>query len=154
MDGAAFDQANPALAAFQEEYDRKIAETALEHEKVGEENRVKAQAAMEQFKAERQRLREAKLQANRTQEQATIEKLTADLTNDNPWERVVSLVELESLKSKNAKRLAAEAKARGEKTAENNVDLEEVDLSRMKQLFLQLKSEPLDSTRAAGIASH
>ncbi|KAF0718452.1 Aste57867_1688 [Aphanomyces stellatus] len=161
MDGATFEQAeNPALAyvEFQAEYDRKIAETALEHEKVGDENRVKAQAALEQFKTERQRLRDAKLQANRTQEQATVEKLNADLTNDNPWERVVSLVELESLKSKNAKRLAAEAKARGEKIAADKADLEEIDLTRMKQLFVQLKSEPLDLTRAQangnGIASH
>ncbi|RHY28410.1 hypothetical protein DYB32_008063 [Aphanomyces invadans] len=142
---------------FQAEYERKIAETALEHEKVGEENRVKALAAMEQFKTERQRLRDSKVQANRTQEQATIEKLTADLTNDNPWERVVSLVELESHKSKSAKRLAVEAKARGE--VDNNkaaADADEVDLTRMKQIFLQLKSEPLDLTRAQanGIASH
>ncbi|RHY83582.1 hypothetical protein DYB37_012047 [Aphanomyces astaci] len=143
---------------FHAEYERKIAETALEHEKVGEENREKALAAMEQFKTERQRLRDSKVLANRTQEQATVEKLTADLTNENPWERVVSLVELESQKSKTAKRLAVEAKARGEAVDNNKAaaDADEVDLTRMKQLFLQLKAEPLDLTRAQanGIASH
>ncbi|ETV73437.1 hypothetical protein H257_11579 [Aphanomyces astaci] len=158
MDGAAFDQSNAALAEFHAEYERKIAETALEHEKVGEENREKALAAMEQFKTERQRLRDSKVLANRTQEQATVEKLTADLTNENPWERVVSLVELESQKSKTAKRLAVEAKARGEAVDNNKAaaDADEVDLTRMKQLFLQLKAEPLDLTRAQanGIASH
>ncbi|OQS06995.1 hypothetical protein THRCLA_00980 [Thraustotheca clavata] len=149
----AFDQTpvDAAYAEFQAEYERKIQETALEHEKIAEENRARALEAMEQFKAERERLREAKIEANRSLEQATIEKLDADLVNENPWERVVSLVELESIKTKAAKRLA-EARARGEISEEKKVELEEVDVNRMKQIFLQLKQEPLELTR--GIESH
>ncbi|OQR86913.1 hypothetical protein ACHHYP_09815 [Achlya hypogyna] len=150
----AFDHApiNAAYAEFQAEYERKIQETAEAHEQVAAENRAKAFEAMEAFKAERERLREAKIQANRTLEAATVEKLDADLVSANPWERVVTLVELESIKAKAAKRVAAEARARGEKPEAAKLDLEEVDVTRMKQIFLQLKQEPLELTR--GIESH
>ncbi|KDO21765.1 hypothetical protein SPRG_13179 [Saprolegnia parasitica CBS 223.65] len=143
-----------AYAEFQAEYERKIQETALEHAKVAEENRAKAFEVMEQFKAERERLREAKILANRTQEQAAVEKLEADMVSPNPWERVVTLVELESIKAKHAKRAAAEARARGDKPEEKkHMDSEDVDVTRMKQIFLQLKQEPLDATRAFNAAA-
>ncbi|KAF1327801.1 Clathrin light chain, partial [Globisporangium splendens] len=143
------------LTKFMREYEQKIAEKAVEQEKVAVESKEKAKQDMEKFAAERSRIKESKQQANRVHEQATLEKLAADLESENPWERVVSLVELEAnrkqkLAALNAKKDAKNKETEAPKAAKK--DEEEEDVSRMRQLFVQLKAEPLDKTRA--IASH
>ena len=57
---------------------------------------------------------------NRTAEQVFLEQLEADLESDNPWERVVNLVDIQA-------------------------DADEAnDVSRMRQIFIQLKNEKKD----------
>lgn len=60
-----------------------------------------------------------------------LEKLEADLDSENPWERVVALVDV----NKEVK------------------EDEGSDVSRMKQLFIHLKSESLSSSRGKSAAA-
>ncbi|DAZ97647.1 TPA: hypothetical protein N0F65_003965 [Lagenidium giganteum] len=144
------------LTKFLRDLQEKTAQKAIEQEKVAVESKAKAESDMQQFLAERARKKETKHTANRTQEQATMEKLAADLEGENPWERVVSLVDLDTNSRK--KRLEAlKEKSKGkaqEEPSKNAKKEEEEDVSRMRQLFVQLKGEPLEKTRAASIASH
>ncbi|GAB9473555.1 Clathrin light chain, partial [Globisporangium polare] len=143
------------LTKFMRVYEQQIAEKAVDQEKVAHESKDKAKADMDKFVAERSRIKESKQQANRVHEQATLEKLAADLEGDNPWERVVSLVELEAnrkqkLAALNAKKDSKTKEVEAPKPAKKDEDDE--DVTRMRQLFVQLKAEPLEKTR--GIASH
>ncbi|GLD95557.1 hypothetical protein PINS_up004234 [Pythium insidiosum] len=139
------------LTKFMRQYEAEIAQKAQEQEKVGVECKEKAKKDMDQFQTERSRKKESKQQANRVQEQATLEKLAADLESENPWERVVSLVDLEVNRKQ---KLAAlnnkkDAKNKEPEPVKSSKKEDEEDLSRMRQLFVQLKAEPLDKTRAA-----
>lgn len=139
------------------EYELKIAEKAAEQEKVAVECKEKAETDMAQFVTERSRIKESKQQSNRVHEQATLEKLAADLENDNPWERVVSLVDMETNRKQKLAALKKEGKVKEPTPAPAPVKAsakkeEEEDVSRMRQLFLQLKTEPLEKTR--GISAH
>ena len=96
-----------------------------EHEASAEKVRAKATEDLEQFNSEKEKMREANQQKNRNEEQVLLEQLEADLDSDNPWERVVNLVDIE---------------------AKNDDD--KSDVSRMRQIFIQLKTEPLEESRA------
>lgn len=61
-----------------------------------------ARVALEQFQAERELKREAKMTKNREDEQAKLEAIEADLENDNSWQRVCKLVELSHDSTKSA----------------------------------------------------
>ncbi|EEY56652.1 uncharacterized protein PITG_10203 [Phytophthora infestans T30-4] len=148
------------LTKFMLEYDEKIALKAQEQEKVAIECKVKAEENMAQFLAERQRIKESKMQSNRVFEQATLEKMVADLKNENPWERVVTLVDLETSRKKKLDALNSNKKdpkkqdpkpvaVPAKKTPED-----EEDVSRMRQLFVQLKASPLEQTRADAVAAN
>lgn len=142
------------------EYEEKIANKAVEQEKVAVECKAKAEHDMEQFVAERARIKEAKQQANRVHEQATLEKLALDLQTENPFERVVTLVDLEQnrkqkLAALNTKKDSKNKDAEAAKPPPAKKPAEdEEDVSRMRQLFVQLKAEPLDKTRGDTIAAH
>mmetsp|Transcript_18413 Transcript_18413/g.38339 ORF Transcript_18413/g.38339 Transcript_18413/m.38339 type:complete len:165 (+) Transcript_18413:31-525(+) len=88
------------------------------------ENEAKAKAIeqagkdLEQFVAERDASRESKMSKNRSEEQVKLEALEADLESDNPWERVVKLVDLQQ-------------------------EGEGSDVSRMRSILIQLKNEPI-----------
>ncbi|RLN92952.1 hypothetical protein BBJ28_00003351 [Nothophytophthora sp. Chile5] len=145
------------LTKFMAEYEEKIALKAQEQEKVAVECKAKAEQDMAQFLAERERIKEAKVQANRVYEQATLEKMVADLQNENPWERVVTLVDLETNRKQKLAALKDDkhpeptpAKAVPAKKASD----EEEDVSRMRQLFVQLKAQPLEQTRADAVAAN
>ena len=98
-----------------------------------EENAVKAEmveaakVAMEKFHAEREQKREAKMATNRSDEQAKLEAIEADLENDNSWQRVCKMEEL---------------------SHDNKAEAE--DVKRMRDIMILLKNEP---TRAAGLIS-
>ncbi|RQM17033.1 hypothetical protein KXD40_006443 [Peronospora effusa] len=143
---------------FMQEYEKQIALKAQEQEKVADECKVKAEDDMAQFVAERQRIKESKMQSNRVFEQAAIEKMVADLQNENPWERVVTLVDLETSRKK---KLEALSKKDSEKQDPQPVAVpakktpeDEEDVSRMRQLFVQLKATPLEQTRANAVAAN
>lgn len=101
--------------------ERKDAENAAKGEHV-----EAAQAEMERFQTERELKRETKMVKNRSDEQEKLEALEADLENDNSWQRVVKMVEL------------------------NHDSIEgSADVSRMKDVMIFLKNEP---SRAAILA--
>ncbi|CAH0490158.1 unnamed protein product [Peronospora farinosa] len=147
------------LTKFMQEYEKQIALKAQEQEKVADECKVKAEDDMAQFVAERQRIKESKMQSNRVFEQAAIEKMVADLQNENPWERVVTLVDLETSRKKKLE--ALNSKKDSEKQDPQPVAVpakktpeDEKDVSRMRQLFVQLKTTPLEQTRANAVAAN
>ncbi len=78
-----------------------------------------AHADLAAFQAERELKREAKMAKNRSDEQEKLEAIEADLENDNSWQRVVKMVEL-------------------------NHDSQEgsADVGRMKDVMIFLKNEP------------
>ncbi|POM80599.1 Hypothetical protein PHPALM_1544 [Phytophthora palmivora] len=141
------------LTKFMREYEEKIALKAQEQEKVAVECKAKAEEDMAQFVAERQRIKESKMQANRVFEQATLEKMVADLQNENPWERVVTLVDLETSRKKklealNNKKDSKKQDPKPVAVPAKKTPEDEEDVSRMRQLFVQLKASPLEQTRA------
>ncbi|GMF20920.1 unnamed protein product [Phytophthora lilii] len=141
------------------EYEEKIALKAQEQEKVAVECKAKAEEDMAQFVAERQRIKESKMQANRVFEQATLEKMVADLQNENPWERVVTLVDLETSRKKklealNNKKDAKKQEPKPVAVPAKKTPEDEEDVSRMRQLFVQLKATPLEQTRADAVAAN
>ena len=90
-----------------------------------EENSIKA-AAVEKarediasFQAEREKRRESRMAKNRSDEQDKLEAIEADLENDNSWQRVVKMIELNQDSSDGA-----------------------VDTGRMKDVLVLLKNEP------------
>lgn len=98
-----------------------------------EENATKAshvETAREEvaaFQAEREKRREARMAKNRSDEQDKLEAIEADLENDNSWQRVVKMIELNQDSSDGA-----------------------VDTGRMKDVLVLLKNEP---TRADALTA-
>lgn len=96
-----------------------------------EENARKAQlveearVSMEKFHSAREQKREAKMAANRSDEQSKLEAIEADLENDNSWQRVCKMIEL---------------------SHDNKADAE--DVKRMRDVLILLKNEP---ARAAAL---
>ena len=86
-----------------------------------------ARVAMENFQAEREARRQAKMTKNREDEQAKLEAIEADLENDNSWQRVCKMVELSH-----------------DSTAKS------ADVKRMREVLILLKNEP---TRAEALTN-
>jgi hypothetical protein len=105
---------------------------ALLLQRKDEENARKAEllAAAEEslriFQQQRESKREAKMAKNRSDEQEKLEAIEADLENDNSWQRVCKMVELSHDSS--------DASA---------------DVSRMRDLMIQLKNDPNRATMLA-----
>lgn len=70
----------------------------------------------------------AKKEVNRTEEQVLLEQQESDLDAGNVWDRVTKLIEA---------------------SVDQPDDSNKADVSRMRKLFIQLKNEPLESTRGA-----
>lgn len=67
-----------------------------------------AESEMAAFQAEREQKREAAMRKNREDEQVKLEAIEADLENDNSWQRVCKMVELQhdsTQKSQDVKRM-------------------------------------------------
>ena len=80
-------------------------------------NQAEAKSQLAQLETERQTQFQGRMQANREKEQVKMEQIVADNESPNPWERVVSLVDLQ------ADAVAAAG-----------------DTSRMRQVFIQMKN--------------
>lgn len=78
-----------------------------------------AQKEIEAFQAEREKRRESRMAKNRSDEQEKLEAIEADLENDNSWQKVVKMIEL-------------------------NQDSKEgsVDTGRMRDILVLMKNEP------------
>lgn len=86
----------------------------------------KAEQQVSEFQAQRDKRREARISKNRADEQEKLEAIEADLENDNSWQRVVKMVELNQDAAEQSK-----------------------DCSRMRDVLILLKN---DSDRAAILA--
>ena len=80
-------------------------------------NQAEAKTQLAQLETERQTTFQGRMQANREKEQVKMEQMAAENESPNPWERVVSLVDLQ------ADAVAAAG-----------------DTSRMRQVFIQMKN--------------
>jgi hypothetical protein len=69
----------------------------------------------------------AKKDKNRSEEQVLLESIEYELESGNTWERVTKMIDSEPAAS-----------------AESSIS----DTGRMRKLFIQLKNEPLETTRA------
>ncbi|KAJ1448860.1 hypothetical protein M885DRAFT_537636 [Pelagophyceae sp. CCMP2097] len=88
-------------------------------EEVKATNVTKAKEALEKFAEDRQQKIHDNMQKNREEEQLLMEQLATDIESENPWERIVSLVDLQA-----------------------GMSDENLDVSRMRQVFIQLKNSP------------
>jgi Clathrin light chain len=85
-----------------------------------------ARIALETFQKEREMKRESTMIKNRNDEQAKLEAIEADLENDNSWQRVCKMVELQSESTDKA-----------------------LDVKRMRDVMILLKN---DTTKAAALS--
>lgn len=85
-----------------------------------------ARIALETFQKERDTKRESTMITNRNDEQAKLEAIEADLENDNSWQRVCKMVELQSESTDKAQ-----------------------DVKRMRDVLILLKN---DTTKAAALS--
>ena len=85
-----------------------------------------ARVALEVFLKEREMKREGTMIKNRNDEQAKLEAIEADLENDNSWQRVCKMVELQSESTDKA-----------------------LDVKRMRDVMILLKN---DTTKAAALS--
>lgn len=79
-----------------------------------------ARVSMEEFHAMREQKRDAKMAKNRQDEQEKLEAIEADLENDNSWQRVCKMVELQHDSLDSA-----------------------ADVHRMRDVFIHLKNDPV-----------
>ncbi|CCI42460.1 unnamed protein product [Albugo candida] len=143
------------LTKFQREWEEKIAAKGKEQERLDREWKEAAQNAYEKFQRDGVARRNARQAANRAHEEAALEKLAADLDSPNPWERVVSLIELDPRNRSETLKEASKTGGKKVKNGSQNSPLKperkrgaQDQCARMRQLFIQLKSEPLNTTRA------
>mmetsp|Transcript_24697 Transcript_24697/g.36208 ORF Transcript_24697/g.36208 Transcript_24697/m.36208 type:complete len:250 (-) Transcript_24697:301-1050(-) len=83
------------MAKFNNEWqvilrERKDAENEMKANVVNQ-----ARDALEAFQAEKEKKKEMRMAKNRSDEQQKLEDIEADLENDNSWQRVVKMVELQ-----------------------------------------------------------
>lgn len=90
------------------------------------ENKAKAAEELASWNQQRDIRLKAKKEKNRSEEQVFLESLESEADGSNTWERVTKLVDT--------------------KTGES-ADTSKADVTRMKKIFIQLKSDPLEKTR-------
>ena len=101
------------MAAF----DAAVAKRREDENALVTKNQAEAKSQLAQLETERQTTFQGRMQANREKEQVKMEQIVADNESPNPWERVVSLVDLQ------ADAVAAAG-----------------DTSRMRQVLIQMKN--------------
>jgi hypothetical protein len=114
-------------SVFNREWAKKLdakREQEFQHDKAARE---KAQEELANWKQQREVRLNAKKDKNRAEEAVTIETLDSESGNLKPWDRLPKLIDSNEA-----------APAEGSK-----------DTSRMRKLFIHLKNEPLEETRAA-----
>ena len=111
------DNGNDPLALFNVKWEESLKEKAQEEQTVRSDAILKAKEELSQFHQERENMREQKAKNNREAEQIKMEQVVSDLESENPWERVVSLVDMAT------------------------TDSSSVDISRMKSIFIQMKAD-------------
>ncbi len=88
--------------------------------------RAESEEAKANWNTQREIRLKSKKETNRSEEQVLQEQLLSEVDNLKTWERVSKLID-----------------------AGEGVDAKGSDTGRMRKLFIQLKNEPLEVTRAA-----
>lgn len=88
----------------------------------------KAAGDLAEWTAQRQVKLNANKDKNRSEEQVLLEKVEYELESGNTWGRVTQLIDHDA-----------------------DADSDKSDTSRMRKLFIQLKNEPLESSRGAPV---
>ena len=88
----------------------------------------KAAAELADWHTQRQVKLNANKDKNRSEEQVLLEKVEYELESGNTWERVTKLIDNDA-----------------------DADSDKSDTGRMRKLFIQLKNEPLESSRGAAL---
>ena len=104
---------------------RKLESRLKSELRVAAAAKKKAASELAEWNAQRQVKLNSKKDKNRSEEQVMLEKVEYELESGNSWERVTKLIDQEV-------------------DAEDN----QSDTSRMRKLFIQLKNEPLETSRA------
>lgn len=112
------------LSLFNKEWNLKLEQKRAEEYDAEKAVLAKAGEAKKDWEQQRDIRLKAKKESNRSEEQVLQEQLESDVETQ-PWERVTKLID------------AGEGDTKGS------------DVSRMRKLFIQLKNEPLETTRAA-----
>ncbi|KAL7549849.1 hypothetical protein ACHAWF_013108 [Thalassiosira exigua] len=107
------------MAKWNEEWQQTLLNRKDEENEIKAGHVEKAREEIAAFQAEREKRREARMAKNRSDEQDKLEAIEADLENDNSWQRVVKMIEL----NQDSKEDAA-------------------DTTRMKDVLVLLKNEP------------
>lgn len=115
-----------ALDDFMERWRASLVEKAALEADVKAAALDAAKADLETHSVERAANKEAKMARNREQEQVFLEQLEGELESENPWERVVSLVDTQTEIVEDYK-----------------------DTGRMTSILIQLKNDPLDMSSTA-----
>mmetsp|Transcript_37510 Transcript_37510/g.120343 ORF Transcript_37510/g.120343 Transcript_37510/m.120343 type:complete len:126 (+) Transcript_37510:33-410(+) len=106
-------------AELQAKFDEEIRQREEKEQSVTAENLERAKTALADFDSERQTKLRDNMAKNREAEQRLMEQIASDVESDNPWDRIVSLVDLQTSTSD-----------------------ETLDVSRMRQVLIQLKNSP------------
>ncbi|GBG27067.1 Clathrin light chain A [Hondaea fermentalgiana] len=123
MDAEDPDADDAALRAFQRKWEAELSEKDAKMETQRSEMKERAQQELEKFKAEKADALKSRQKTNREQEEHFLEDINEALTAENPWERILSLVDIS--KSSGAKGEGGER-----------------DLARLRKIFVQLKNDP------------
>lgn len=114
------DEDDAALRAFQRKWEAELSEKDAKMEAERKEMLERAKQELEQFKVDKQKALEEKQKANRAQESEFLEDINEALTAENPWERILTLVDINQ-----------SSKEAGDR-----------DLARLRKIFVQLKNDP------------
>ena len=107
------------MAKWNEEWQQTLLSRKDEENSVKSAQVEKAREEIAAFQAEREKRREARMAKNRSDEQDKLEAIEADLENDNSWQKVVKIIEL------------------NQDSAEGSVDT-----GRMRDILVLMKNEP------------
>jgi hypothetical protein len=107
------------MAKWNEEWQQTLLERKDEENSSKAEQVERAREEIATFQAEREKRRESRMAKNRSDEQDKLEAIEADLENDNSWQRVVKMIEL------------------NQDSAEGSVDT-----GRMRDILVLMKNEP------------
>lgn len=105
------------LEEFNLQWQAELAQKEQEEEAVRSQMLEEAQKAFADWNQQREVQRESKSAQNRQEEQVLCEQIEGEIENDNPWERVVSLIDLQTDHSD-----------------------ESLDVSRMRAIFIKMKN--------------
>jgi hypothetical protein len=83
------------MAKWNREFQEVLKDRKEEENAAKASHLEQARKDLEEFQAQREKKKEARMAKNRSDEQQKLEDMEADLENDNSWQRVVKMLELQ-----------------------------------------------------------